>query len=764
MVTAGAPEAIDIERDSLGVVTVSARSAAGSAYGLGFAHAQDRYFQMDLARRLAAGELSELFGAVALPQDRKARVFLFRQRAQQVIADASESERAWIDGYTRGANAGLASLRSRPWEYWILRSAPLAWRSEDSVLVVYSMWWQLQYSDLAREQLRHDVANHLSDKATDSPLDDAGAALRFLFPRGTEWDAPLVTSAAGAMVIPTHESPPVPAPEALDLRGPPAAIAAPATLAAPGTPAAGSNNWAVAGRLTATGSALVASDMHLGLSVPAAWYRARLRFAGTDITGATLPGTPGVVAGSNGQIAWGFTNSYGDWSDITPVDCDLTTRHYGNNSGSFTVSEQVLHVKGGADEPLQVFASPLGVLIETRDAGRTCLLARWLALERGATNLRLLELNRAASVAETLRLAPGTGIPHQNMVVGDRAGHIAWTVAGRIPAGERGPSTPDPVGWREAIEQPAVVDPDIGRIWTANARVVDGPIEQVIGGDEAQTGLGYDLGARAGQIRDDLLHLSKKATPVDMLHIQLDDRAIFLHRWRDLLLSILDQSALANHPRRAEFRQLIEGWNGRASVDSVGYRLLHEFRNHTERATWGMLMTGLSMPADTAAPRQFEGPLWRLVTEQPDHLLAREFADWHTFLLIQVDAALEQLRSACPRLDRCTWGQHAVVHIKHPLSRALPFLSWLIDMPATPLPGDHDMPRVQDGAFGASERFAVSPGHESEGYFELPGGQSGHPLSPWYRSEFASWANGTLAPFLPGATQHKLRIAPAAPR
>jgi penicillin amidase len=103
------------------------------------------------------------------------------------------------------------------------------------------------------------------------------------------------------------------------------------------------------------------------------------------------------------------------------------------------------------------------------------------------------------------------------------------------------------------------------------------------------------------------------------------------------------------------------------------------------------------------------------------------------------------------------------VHLRHPLSRAVPVLSWLIDLPEIELPGDHDMPRVQDGAFGASERFAVSPGHEDRGYLELPGGQSDHPLSPYYRAGFRAWAQGTPLPFLPGPSQHRLVLQPARP-
>jgi penicillin amidase len=247
-----------------------------------------------------------------------------------------------------------------------------------------------------------------------------------------------------------------------------------------------------------------------------------------------------------------------------------------------------------------------------------------------------------------------------------------------------------------------------------------------------------------------------------MLRIQLDDRAVFLARWRELLLRLLDERSLEGHPRRAEFRRLVQDWNAQASVDAVGYRLVRGFHDHTEQAVWQMLLAGLSITddEDIGPPAQFEGPLWQLLNERPLHWLAHGYADWPEFLRAQLDATIEQLLGSCPQLAHCTWGEHNLARIRHPLARALPWLSGFLDMPTLELPGDHDMPRVQDGAFGASERFAVSPGHESEGYLHIPGGQSGHPLSPYYRAGFAQWARGEPLPFLPGPAEHTLTLGP----
>jgi penicillin amidase len=199
------------------------------------------------------------------------------------------------------------------------------------------------------------------------------------------------------------------------------------------TPAAGSNSWAVAGRLTASGAALIANDMHLGQRVPPTWYRARLRIAAhgsepaLDLNGVTLPGAPLMVAGSNGHIAWGFTNSYGNWFDVAAAPC-------APGAAPLTVVHEEIRVRGAPSVGLDIKSGPLGVLWRSGAGSDRCWFVAWLAQLPEATNIRLMELERASSAADALAIAPDIGIPHQNVVVGDRDGHIGWTIFGRIPA------------------------------------------------------------------------------------------------------------------------------------------------------------------------------------------------------------------------------------------------------------------------------------------------------------------------------------------
>jgi penicillin amidase len=759
----GVVSPVTIDRDELGVPTIEAANRVDLAYGTGFVHGQDRFFEMDLSRRLAAGELSEVFGAVAVEQDKKARLFRFRQVAREALQQGTPEQRAVLEAYARGVNAGLASLRSRPWEYWLFRSVPAQWRPEDTILVSHAMWWDLQYSGLQREILRRQINAHMR-----GPECDAGwkCSLTFLYPVGTEWDAPnaavgVVNAGAGADGAGTGGFA-IPPPDILNVRGGSAPTGSPAAFVPHGASwdrGIGSNNWAVAGRFTTTGAALIANDMHLRARVPAVWYRARMRIKGTDtqpavdLNGVTLPGAPLLVAGSNGHIAWGFTNSYGNWFHVEKAACTSAT----------SVQQEEIRVHGQPSIQFPVKSGPAGVLYQADPDKQACWFVSWLAQQPAATNINLMALERTTSVAEALVAAPTLGIPHQNFVVGDQEGHIAWTIAGRVPADSGVTRAVGSSTWTTAETHPHILDPEVGRIWTANARATDDPGQQTaIAGIDASIGADYDLGARAHQIRDDLLAIRGPAAPADMLRIQLDDRAEFLQRWRTLLIELLDADAVANRPERAQFKTLVAGWNARASVDSVGYRLVRAFHEQTLSSVWEMVLgaLGIAPGEEVGVPSQFEAALWRVVNERPMHMLASNYGDWREFLLAQADATIADLKTTCPELAHCTWGARKPVLIRHPLSRSLPFLSRVLDMPQVELPGDHDMPRVQDGPIGASERFAVSPGHEDQGYIHIPGGQSGHPLSPYYRAGFMDWAHGTPAPFLPGASQHRLTLQP----
>ena len=757
IVLVGLSTEVRVERDARGVPRIRAAGRDDLARATGFVHAQERFFQMDLMRRGAAGELSALLGSATVEADRTVRRHRFRERAEAALASFRGGERRLLESYTAGVNAGLSALAKAPPEYMLLRSEPEPWRAEDSVLVVFAMYLLLQ-DELG---VRESSLGLLYDKLP------AGLA-DFLAPGGTPWDAPLLGE-------PSPQAP-LPGPEVYDVRARAPLAARRSTELEMAAVLPGSNNWAVAGTHTASGVALVANDMHLGLGLPNTWYRASLEWTdGAEtrrLSGVTLAGTPALIAGSNGKIAWGFTNSQGDWADLVIVEPDPEADdRYLTPAGprEFRRVEQRIEVKGGETVIQELLETIWGPVIDTDHTGRRRVL-HWVAHESGAANFELLRLETAEDVDQALAAAPDCGIPQQNLVVGDSGGHIGWTLIGRIPrrvgfsgrlptSWAAGPHIWD--GWLPAAEYPRIVDPASGRLWTANNRTVDGEALARLGDG------GYAHGARAMQIRDGLLEIPV-AREVDMLGVQLDDRALFLETWRDRFLAALDDEAVHDSPRRREFRERLRGdWSGNASVDSVGYRLVRAVHRQLARDVFDVL----TEPCSSASDRfryfwigQWDGPLQRLVDEQPPHLLPQPHETWEGQILASVDRVLDELLAdGESSLGARTWGEYNTVRIRHSLSRAVPRLSGWLDIAPQPLSGDSRMPRVQAGDFGASERFAVSPGREQQGYLHMPGGQSGHFLSPFYRAGHEEWAEGNATPFLPGSAKYTLVLAPPAP-
>jgi len=752
----GLQASVEIARDAQGVPTLSGATREDLAYATGFVHAQERFFQMDLLRRSAAGTLAALVGPAALPVDRQRRIYRFDALADQALARLPSVDRTLLDRYTAGVNAGLTALRVPPFEYLVLRARPAAWRAQDSLLVIWSMYFELQGNVLHREFARGWLREH-----TDS------SALKALLPECSEWDAPLDARSVTCDDEPLRG----PAPEWLGK-------ASSQTLAQlPFGTDVGSNAWALSGTRTANGSAIVSNDMHLNLRLPNIWYRAALEYPSASgemrrVVGVTLPGTPAVVAGSNGSVAWGLTNSYGDYLDLVQLRLDAHHPDQYRTPNGWTpirFHDEVLQVNGGSPEAIRIGETDLGPVWNVGDRRYA---VRWVANDRGAVNLDLLHMETAANVEQALTIARSAGIPAQNLVAGDIAGHIGWTIAGAMP--DRHP------GWKDTFPQrsdivaqpwhsllgadahPTLLDPASGQLWSANARQLAGLGHDVIGDG------GADLGARARQIRDDLAGrpmFDEKSAYAP----SLDDRAIFMSTWRDRALRVLDDQAVVEHPQRGEFRRLLrDGWDGCACVDSVSYRLTRGFLF----SLYGELFSQADQdmqkldPSASVAQANSRWPvvLARLVDQQPPAWLPHNRKSWRDLQLAAVDDTIADLTRHSIALKDATWGQRNAARIAHPFVAGFPFLAhWLAAAPDQ-LPGDGNMPRVATPTFGQSERMVVSPGREERGIFNMPGGQSGHPMNSSFLNGHRAWVLGEATPLLPGPPVHRLTLAPSSRR
>ena len=744
---AGVGDDVLIVRDENGVPTITGVDRLDVAFATGFAHSQDRYFQMDLSRRNAAGELSELFGSIAVGLDKRNRFHRFRTRAAAIVESFTNHEKAILGAYMAGANAGLSSLKSKPFEYFLLGAEPLPWRAEDSILVAFSM-----FMDLNEERATTDIRRGIAHNVIPAEV------YEWMYPEGTSWDAPMMGEARVAGDIPDAS--------VFDVSARMVAASGNMQLMYPDRILPGSNNWAVSGELSGTGAAIVANDMHLQIRAPSVFYRARLVVQGrSDVTGLTLPGTPLIIAGSNGSVAWGFTNSQGDWTDAVIVQ-SLGEDAYLTSDGlqKFEIFNETINVKDGDSVTLTVRETIWGPLLDDDQYPDADIAISWIAHKPHGVNVRQLALETAGSVDDALDIANTMGIPPQNFVCGDADGNIGWTIAGQIPL--RGPyDARMPADWSEATgwlgwvspeDYPRIRNPESGRVWTANARVVDGGAVEIVGFG------GYDLGARARQIRDGLLDRSS-FEPADMLEIQTDDRALFLQRWHKLLVGLLDDQAVEGDEARQQYRDLVRNGVPRASVESVGYRLVRAFRLEVRARVFEMLMSPVrekyGPDVRLRISNQFEAPLWQLLEQQPAHLLTANYDNWRDLMLVAVDQNIAYFaENYDERLENRSWGERNTAAIKHPLSRAVPVLSGWLDMPADQMSGDSNMPKVLGPVFGASERFAVSPGDEQNAYLHMPAGQSGHPMSDFYRAGHDDWVQARAVPFLPGAAVYSLTL------
>ncbi len=739
---------LDVALDARAIPTIRGQSFADVLRGQGYAHAQERFFQMDLTRRAAAGELAALVGERARAADRAQRPFGYRALAGRVHAALPAEHVAWLDAYTQGVNAGLADLRARPPEYWLLGAQPEPWRSEDSVLAVIAFYTQLSNNDsYERAQgVMHAVL--------------PPAVYEFLTPSTSRFDRPVLGATASD---PTGGYAPALIPDAgsVDLRQRSAPARGGERRVAPPLSGAASNQWAVDATRGTNGRALLANDPHLSLRLPSTFYRVELAWPQGVVRGVSIPGLPGVLIGASEHVVWGATVSNADQSDwvVVEVDPQDATR-YRTPEGSepFVVTTTEIAVAGGAPERIAARATRWGPIVAADWLGRPLALhAMWL--EPQGLDVTLLELATATDVASALGVLARWNGPSLNWMLADGAGEIAWVVNGPLPArvgfdGSRPESLADGSrAWQGRLVPPQRVGGADGALFTANSRTLPS-------GEADRVSRMWMRPLRAKRIAD-LLGEQRRFAEPEFLAMQLDTRAEGYEALRAAVLGSVPADDPEPYLRRAHAH--VRDWNGSADVGEPGFRIL--------QAYYGVLLEAaiapLLAPAIAADPGfVYRWPLAdevlrRLLDERPAHLLTSEHASWPAFLrtvLLDTVTALERDRLG---LD-APWGEVNELDVGHPLADALgPLAPWL-ELPAAPLPGSMVSLRVAAPSYGAVLRMVVAPGAPENGIFQLAGGQSGHFLSPHFKDQQADWLDGTPSPFLAGEPVARFTLAPAA--
>jgi penicillin G amidase len=749
---AGLHDRVTVRRDGRGIPYISANNDEDLLFAQGYVTASDRLWQMDLFRRSARGELSEVLGSSALEEDKRHRTLGFAQTADAEAAQASPRARALLEAYAKGVNAYIDSLDAKnlPPEFQILQYRPRAWTPSDSLIVVKLFFEALSNSwrlDVMRETLADLPQEKLAALLPEtSPLDvlvvgkDNGKENRA--------SSKKLTLLADGSVR-----------DLLDGIDNEAEIQA-RTLTRLGLDTdalAASNNWVVSGKHTASGKPLLANDPHLMPSAPSIWYLVHLSAPGVRVAGVTAAGLPGVVIGHNEDIAWGFTNVGTDVQDVYLEKFNpQNPNQYQTPSGwrDVEVRQEAIKVRKGFTDTAtdtvmhNVTVTRNGPIILDR-AGRRYAL-RWTALDPKLNNPDIsYSLNRAHSWKEfTEALRRYTG-PMQNMVYADNAGHIGYYAPGIVPLRSSGDgSVPydgatDAGQWTSFIpfdKLPHLYDPPSGIIVTANQRIVGSDYPYMLTHSWAQP-------YRARRILE-LLQKKQKLTADDYRAVLGDvysSAGVTFARATNKLLQPSSLTAPADEGLRSVIASL-ENWDGLLNVDSRSAPWVAQmrlaFRTRIINAAVG------EERAKSFGWANFDTTLDRVITEQPHEWLPKEFSSYQELLKACYNDARQALTKALGEDEtKWTWGNMVKSRFPHPLAAA-PLVGLQFTIPPFPQNGSGFLvgATVNVGA-SVSMRLIADPANWDQTQQGIALGESGVPSSPHWKDQLEDWKAVTPAAF-----------------
>ena len=514
----------------------------------------------------------------------------------------------------------------------------------------------------------------------------------------------------------------------------------------------------------------MANDMHLPLSVPNLWYQAALHYDDVNIRGITLPGFPLIIAGSNGSIAWGFTNAQADVLDlIVLTKHPQDDQHYKTPTGwqAIEIRTEIIKVKNEKDHVIKIRRTIWGPVSPKLLMGKEVAI-QWTAFYPEAVDLDLVNLTEIRDLDAAISLFNQAGMPVLNVMLADNKGHIAWTLTGKIPHRINFDGSTSlawgsgDIGWRgfvPADSYPQVINPPSGIMATANNRVL--PLQHPF-----KYGHDFANSYRAARITKKL-EAGDNFTVASMHALQLDTKSDFFVFYQQLALSVLSQQATSANPVLAKAKIAIASWDGFANANSIGFGLLVEFRQRLANTIFSSYVQQCRELDENFKYRwlKMDTPLRLLLANKlPDTLPGNEvFESWNDLILTTLTQVAENIEHRFPdtSLAELTWGEMKSFQLKHPFSHGNHWFSAILDMPEKPLSGCTYCIRVAKNDFAASMRFVVSPGDEDNMIQVLPTGQSGHPFSANYSDKFDAWVTGMVMKKKPRSESRRLTLIPA---
>jgi penicillin G amidase len=724
---------IEIARDRWGVPVVRAQTLADLWFGQGFCHGQDRLWQCDIHRRIAAGRVSEIAGEAGLATDRLMRTLGLYRVALREEAELEPDLRALLDAYCAGLNEAARVASAPPAEFQLLRLEFEPWRPADMLAGEKVLSFGLS-TNWERELLRADLVRELGEEraARIDPTYPKGNPVALRPGEGFDGDGLGLAEQIGRVR------------QQIGLA----------------TAASGSNNWAVSPERSSTGGALIAGDPHLPPGMPGVWYEVELQLAGRFCRGASIPGLPGILLGQNNDVAYTFTNVMADVEDLFVERIENDSYEFEGEQRTLEVIEELIAVRG-SDQPVrhEVRLTHHGPIVNDALGAddEQPLALRWSALDVPGVshaNLGVLEPRNGRELVELLAEAT---MPVSNLVWADRHGSIGYKMIGRIPKRKGDcPDLPKPGwtgefewdGWIPYEEMPELVDPEQGFIVTANNRVVDSSyphhitsdwldgyraqrIEQLLNGQE-QHDL-EDFRRMQGDMYsipgDEVVHQLARLSPTSQREVRAIER---LKSWD----RTLGPRTIAGTIYQAFMLRLAREFTRAA----IGDRDLAE--RYLDRADNGFI-------AHVTSPWRWQSHLLALWGEGDEELIG---GSWDDLALEALRGALDDLEGRYgPDPEHWRWGDVHALEFPHALGAAHPVTDWIFNRTLHPGGGQETVAQVAynpvdpfHAVWAPSWRMVADPSAPERSRWQAFTGQSGHAWSVHYDDLQPRWQAGAM--------------------
>jgi len=763
----GLSDTVEIVRDSYGMPHIYGETDHDVYFGLGYAFAQDRLFQMDIVRRAIRGRLSEILGEDALGADRLFLTITAENPVDEMYEEYPPEIRDAMAAFADGVNFYLENRDGPlPLEFTLLGYEPEPWRPSDCAAAYYLMAWDLNSSfntellflaiiDAVGEEAAREIIVEYPDGApfimTDLPFTAADDALDLLTVLA---DARILTGTDGGGV---------------------------------------SNNWVISGTKSDTGMPILANDMHLGHGAPGIWYEAHLTTPDMNVSGVLPPGIPVITVGATEHVAWGFTNVMADDSDyyMEIIDPDDPNRYYYN--GEWVEMETVEHtipVKDGDPVSYTVRLTRHGPIVNDVNGSEEpegyALAMRWTAPELNGVAMALYHFNRAESVDDFEKGIEYFKCPAQNIVYADDQGNIGYWASVGIPirdgaeygtplfypvpeggeppvleySGNWNPGILPVPGWDDryewlgyvpTIEQPHTKNPPRGWIATANNKHVDDDYPYLISNYYATP----DRFARICEMMEEKETLGI----VDMQRMHADLLVLMARDWVPVMEAALSEAELSDAEARA--LELLSEWNFDATVESPGCSIFHATVNamleRTFQSRLGEDLYPLYIDNYYIAFNALRNMIAREESVWFDDPATDEIEDMNAMITASFRdgvATLEAEMGGNP--DTWEWGELHTLTLYHAFGRQSKLLGMFMNIGPYPLwgswstvsPAPYHITDPWEVYHGASERYIFDMGDINSSLRVIPAGISGNFMSPHYDDQALLWRTVSYRPFV----------------